>query len=57
MAGKGPIRYNGAMTRMLVALLGLLILSGCATHRREAADQGLCESEKTRNGKIRIVCH
>jgi hypothetical protein len=45
------------MTRMLVALLGLLILSGCATHRRETADQGLCESEKMRNGKIRIVCH
>lgn len=45
------------MTHMLAALLGLLIMSGCVTQRSAPADQGLCESETARNGKIRIVCH
>lgn len=48
---------TGDMTRILVALLGLLILSACVTQRSEPADQGLCESETAPNGKIGIVCH
>ena len=48
---------NGDMSRILTVFLGLLILSGCVTHPRKPADQGLCESEKARNGKVRIICH
>ena len=48
---------TGDMTRVLVAILGLLIVSGCATQRSEPADQGLCESDTAPNGRIKIVCH
>lgn len=57
VAARRLLRYNAVMTRMLTVILGLLALSGCITQRTDPADQGLCESETTRNGKIRIVCH
>jgi hypothetical protein len=57
VAARRLLRYNPVMTRMLTVILGLLTLSGCITQRTNHADQGLCESETTRNGKIRIICH
>ncbi|MDP3409943.1 hypothetical protein [Bosea sp. (in: a-proteobacteria)] len=56
VAARGLLSYNPVMTRMLTVILGLLTLSGCVTPRTNA-DQGLCESETGRNGKIRIICH
>jgi len=57
VAARRLLRYNAIMTRMLTVILGLLTLSGCIMQRTNPADQGLCESETTRNGKIRIICH
>ena len=42
---------------MLTILLALLILPGCLAHPSKPADQGLCESERTRYGTLRIICH